>query len=84
MERITNHITTVHDSPVSGEWLAHAHKDHVHRYQALFCPANFNIKIGPGDEVIGTVTCTSVSLRVCIKFIRGLSPVKFAVWLNWC
>ena len=41
----------MHDSPVSGERLAHAHKDLVHHYQALFCcPANFNIIIGPGDE----------------------------------
>ena len=31
-ERTTNQITTVRDS----EWLAHAHKDLVHRYQALF------------------------------------------------
>ena len=43
-----------YDSPDSGEWLAHAHKVLVNRYQALFfCPANFNIKIGPGYEARG-------------------------------
>ena len=38
----------MHDSPDSGEWLAHAYKDYANRYEA---DANFNIKIGPGDEV---------------------------------
>ena len=56
MERITNQITTVHESPDSGEWLAHAHQDLDNGYQALFfVPANFNIKIGPGDEAKGCV-----------------------------
>ena len=51
IQSITNQITTVHDSPDSGEWLAHAHQDLANRYQALFfVPANFYIKIGPGDE----------------------------------
>ena len=41
----------MHESPDSGEWLAHAHQDLDNGYQALFfVPANFNIKIGPGDE----------------------------------
>ena len=49
--------TTVHDSPYSGKWLAHAHKDLVHGYQApILCPANFNTKIGPGDKANATYT----------------------------
>ena len=41
----------MHESPDSGEWLAHAHRDLDNGYQALFfVPANFNVKIGPGDE----------------------------------
>ena len=58
-----------YDSPGSGEWLAHAHKDLVHRYHALFfCPTNFNIKIGPGDEANA-----DLHLSIIIAFLtRGL------------
>ena len=38
----------MHESPDSGEWLAHAHQDLDNAL--FFVPANFNIKIGPGDE----------------------------------
>ena len=38
----------MHDSPVSGECLAHAHKDLVH----FFVPLIHNIKIVPGNEAM--------------------------------
>ena len=63
----------MHDSPDSGEWLAHAHQDLANRYQALFfVPANFNIKIGPGDEAM--VECTTGSLPA-IVFVADLRRV---------
>ena len=62
----------MHESPDSGEWLAHAHQDLDNGYQALFfVPANFNIKIGPGDEanmntnvLISYISCMIVYIRV--------------------
>ena len=52
----------MHESPDSGEWLAHAHQDLDNGYQALFFfRANFNLKkLGPGDEARGS--CYSVTV----------------------
>ena len=64
----------MHESPDSGEWLAHAHQDLDNGYQALFfVPANFNIKIGPGDEA----NINGASSVRGIPRIYGVYPVNF-------
>ena len=63
----------MHESPDSGEWLAHAHQDLDNGYQALFfVPANLNIKIGPGDEASNGLKrecCACVVDCITVKLI---------------